>query len=596
MAYDDNEENPPVGFERDPESDDIQDGTWIYADGSRKYGSGDPDLAKSLLAKSAGMATGNPAVMDMDALDSRPKTAPLTDEEKAPLQASPDEIQALGGADPEPAPIPAAQTPAMPAAPALAPPPSPGGRLPLKGVKDTTSEHAEQNAQSSQSVSRTGSAQDRGEFEQQQHDIARGYDAQSAAADKSAATKVAALQNHRNLVAQMGADKEVATAAAQASADTRKQQVIKKFQEIDSRKTDINQLWKDKGALGTALGLLGVGLRSLTATKFGGPNTALQAIQEQKRQAIQAQLEDRNSELRGLERELGSIEAAQPVLEARMNDALNKRLDAMTIDEKSADVLANKDQMQAQLQTQKAEKLAEGAKAYHGTLAQQQSMQAGQTQSQGAEQSVDRERPTGAGTKPMTPKELAETDKMWEEQGKTPEERAILWQKNGYAPPTGKTAAELKREGKDGEGDKRSEDQGKIAGVQAASDNYARAMGGVQDKDGRWVKDTTGTVSPKSAAEVKAAKTALRTALRLSGYDEKAAETATPEAGNPALDLVPFGFLFNSDATQEDQFAQLNSANAALNPRLNPADRAASTSTERGAVKGKKVGNMAQAR
>ena len=49
--FDDDEENPPIGFEQDPESDDIGDGTWIYADGSKKYAAGDPAMAKELMAK-----------------------------------------------------------------------------------------------------------------------------------------------------------------------------------------------------------------------------------------------------------------------------------------------------------------------------------------------------------------------------------------------------------------------------------------------------------------------------------------------------------------------------------------------------------------
>ena len=222
---------------------------------------------------------------------------------------------------------------------------------------------------------------------------------------------------------QMAADKEAVTAAAQASGEARKQQVIKKYQEVDSRKTDMNGLWKDKGALGTTLGLLGVALRSLNATKFGGPNTALQSIQEQKRQNIDAQMADRTSELRGLERELGSIEAAAPMLEARMNDALSKRLDAMMVDEKSATALANAKQLKAGFETEKAAKMAESAKAYYGTLATQQARQTATGQTQGTE--MGRSRLSGAGVggegKGRDPLEDAkrglELDKMYEERG-----------------------------------------------------------------------------------------------------------------------------------------------------------------------------------
>ncbi len=603
MAQD--EENPPVGFEHapdfDPEHDEVQDGYWTYADGSRHYGSGDPQLAQQLLSKGAGLAgspTGDATDQAFLASNSAPEAtepAGIGSTEDAFQQAK-DASQRRAPDAPAPPPVPAAQPAAVPPPPVPPPPPmlgagQSGSRLPVKSLKDTASEKNEQSAQSSESSSRTGSAQDKAEFQQQQGDIANAYGAQEKAQDTGAAAVVAAQNQRRDALAQMGADKEAVTAGAQGSAEIRKQQVIKKYQEVDSRKTDMNGLWKDKGALGTTLGLLGVALRSLTATKFNGPNTALQAIQEQKRQNIQAQMEDRNSELRGLERELGSIEAAAPMLEARMNDALSKRIDAMTVNEKSATVLANAAQMKTQLETEKASKMAESAKTYAGTLAQQQSMQSGQTASQGRETAVDRENPKGAGTKPMTPKELAETDKAWEEQGVPAEQRAQLWKKNGYAPPTGPTAAELKREGKDSEGEKRTDEQGKIAGMQAASANYARALGGVQDKDGHWTRGG----EPQSDAEIKAARTALRVALHLSGYDEKSAETATPEAGgfgDKVLNWAPLPFVrrFANTTDPEDQFAQLNAAEQALTPRLSPTDR--TVTNERGLVKGKKVGNM----
>ena len=49
-VYDDDEENPPIGFEQDPESDDIGDGYWTYADVSRKYAAGDAEDAKKLMS------------------------------------------------------------------------------------------------------------------------------------------------------------------------------------------------------------------------------------------------------------------------------------------------------------------------------------------------------------------------------------------------------------------------------------------------------------------------------------------------------------------------------------------------------------------
>lgn len=578
-VYDDDEENPPIGFEQDPEDDEIGHGTWIYSDGSRKYGKGDPKEAQEL-SKSPETAAPSP-VMDFDALDEpgpgRPNTAPLTAEERSPLEASPEDVQALGGAAPETPeqPTPLSPQPAAPAQAPLSAPALPGARGPARYTDKAESTEGSSESQSSQSsISRTGSAQDQGEFNAQQANIAQGYDTQGQAADQGANSVVAAQQQRKNALMQMAADKEAVTAAAQASSEARKAAVIKKYQEVDSRKTDINQLWKDKGALGTTLGLLGVALRSLNATKFGGPNTALQSIQMQKQQAIQAQLDDRNSELRGLERELGSIEAAAPMLEARMNDALSKRLDAMMVDEKSATVLANAKTMKASFETEKASKMAESAKAYYGTLAQQQSQGTQLGRTQGTSMSRDRVSGAGiggAGPKRMTPKELAEADQAWEEQGVGPVERAKLWQQNGYAPPTGKTAAEYKRDKDDkGEDGKRNEDQGKVAGVQESGGAYARSLGFVRDGDTWKPGGKKGT-----SEEQEAARDAYRSSLRAGGYDEKAAKAATPEESSKLLDAVPFGFLFNSDTTPEEQAARLNATERAFHPRLNPADRVA---------------------
>ena len=67
-------------------------------------------------------------------------------------------------------------------------------------------------------------------------------------------------------------------------------------------------------------------------------------------------------------------------------------------------------------------------------------------------ETLGRERVSGAGVggeggpKRMTPREIAEADQAWEEQGVPQEERARLWRENGYEAPSGKTAAEYKRE------------------------------------------------------------------------------------------------------------------------------------------------------
>lgn len=599
-VFDEDEHNPAVFFEHDPDEDDLNVGYWTRKDGSRVYGPGDMQTVKALHAQGkakldeAGSALAggdhasapSPPATRGDAASAASNLAGAGPESldqqflNSTTGAEQDEKnEAIGGSQPAPPqPSPAAPVPAQPQAQPLPAPQLPGAaRGPARytdSAKNSESQSLTSGAQSS--VARTGSAQDKGEFEQQQGAIEQGYQRQEQAQEQGAQSVVDAQQERKRALMQMAVDRETATAAAQASNEARKQAVIKKYQEVDSRKTDMNGLWKDKGALGTSLGLLGVALRSLNSTKFGGPNTALQSIQEQKRQNLQAQMEDRNSELRGLERELGSIEAAAPMLEARMNDALIKRIDAMTLDEKSATVLANAKTMKAQLETESAAKKAESAKAYYGTLATQQAVNSQQTNQQQTD--VERQRLSGAGVadkggpKRMTPKELAETDQAWEEQGVPPEQRALLWRQNGYSPPTGKTAAEYKRESQGSESDKRNEDQGKMASVQEASGNYARALGGVR-KDGQWVKGGT----PASDEEQEAAREALRVALHGAGYDEKAAKGATPETpgfANNLLYFVPFGHALASDITPEKQFANLNAAESALRPRLNEKDRA----------------------
>jgi len=174
-----------------------------------------------------------------------------------------------------------------------------------------------------------------------------------------------------------------------------------------------------------------------------------------------------------------------------MNDALSKRLDAMTVDEKSATVLANAKTMKAQLETEKASKLAESAKAYYGTLAQQQSqgIQAGRTQGT----SLSRDRLSGAGIggegqKRLTLEQVAEADAKYEAQGASPEQRQALWRANGYDPPGGKTAAEYKRD-KDAseEEGKRSAEEAKAQAAADSLSSFYQEAGLVRDpKSGEW--------------------------------------------------------------------------------------------------------------
>lgn len=561
--FDDDEEDPPIYFEQDPESDDITHGYWTGASGQRRYGQGDLADVRRLEAEGK-VSTGK------DVKPGMPATNPLTEEERASVTSAttptPEELQALGGASPEAAesPRPAGQmapeapAPASPAAPAqqqpLATPALPGARGPAR-YTDTAGSSASrsESLNSNTSVARTGSAQDKGEFQQQQGDIAQSYDRQGQAQDEGSARVAGAIQNRRAQIMQMAQDKEAATSAVMAQRDARANQVKTKIVEVSARKTDHNKIWKDKGALGTTLGLLGVALRSLTATKFGGPNTALQSIQEQKKQNLQAQMEDRDSELRGLEKELGSLDAAVPVFEARMNDALSKRIDAMMLDEKSATVIANAKTMKGQLETEKAQKLAEGARAYAGTLATQESQGRQQSAQEGVEQG--RSRLSGAGVgdtgaKGKSPQELyadlLELDKKEEERGVPREDRARKWQAYGFKPPAGESAPEMtNREQKEKvarEEEAMNEDQSKAESGMAMLHEQAEKSGLKRDqKTGKWTEPggIEGTIVP--------------------GWSEGIGETfgqSTPIRDSRELAQEAFGRLVSGGAIQKDEEAR----------------------------------------
>jgi len=253
--------------------------------------------------------------------------------------------------------------------------------------QDTQGESAQQtqSLNTGATVSRTGSAVPEEQFLASQAALGGAYDRAIEGADDSRFGEAGALLNRQAQLEQMGRDRETAAAAAQAQNTARKQAVQKKIGEVSARPTDVNKIWKDKGPLGTILGAIGVFLGGVSAYTTGRENSALRAIQEQKKQAIDAQLEDRNSELRGLERELGSLDAAVPVFEARMNQAIQYRLDAQLAGEKSQTVLNNGRQLKSQLEIEKQAKLRDGAQAYYGTLAEQQSRSAAQQATEGTQ-------------------------------------------------------------------------------------------------------------------------------------------------------------------------------------------------------------------
>jgi hypothetical protein len=292
-----------------------------------------------------------------------------------------------------------------------------------------------------------------------------------------------------------------------AQRDARAKAVATKMQEIGSRPVDINRTWKDRGTLGTMMGLLGVALRSRHATKFGGPNTAMQYLEAERDKDIQAQMGDRDSELRSLERELGSLDAARPMLEARMAEAMAKRVQALMQDEKDATTLANGRQIAGNYMRERETKLGETARAYYGNIARNEAINAQQTGTRtiGSEMS-DTVGPEGAGSGSgrLTLRELAEQDQALEEQGWSAEQRAEVWHRNGYDPPTDKTAAQYKREQTDAESEaKRSEAEGKAQAARDALDGFYNGAGLIRDaKTGRWKPNDQGVVPPGFAESI----------------------------------------------------------------------------------------------
>lgn len=263
------------------------------------------------------------------------------------------------------------------------------GQLPMSEQQENaTQSGSNQNTESlntGASVQRTGSAMPEEQFQASQGALGSAYDRAIQTADDNRYSEAAAQANREHQLAQMARDREVTTAAAQAHQDQRRTAVSKKISEVTSRPTDVNKIWKDKGALGTVLGAIGVFLGGVSAYTMGRENSALKAIQEQKQQALRAQMDDRDSELHGLERELGSLDAAVPIYEARMNQAIGMRLDSQLAGEKSQAALRNGAQLKNQLEIERQQKLKEGAQAYYGTLAQQESRAASQQATAGTQ-------------------------------------------------------------------------------------------------------------------------------------------------------------------------------------------------------------------
>lgn len=508
--YDSDEEDPPVGFEQDPDSDDIGDGWFTYSDGRREYSYSPQEAQRldregkaKLLSDAGAKLAGEDGSRKPVAAPEKPATREDSQRAAASLAgegASEDErfLRSETGAEQEDRV--AAEAPQVaPSQPPLEAPKMPGARGPAR-YTDTSgmsqSRGASQSASSSESVTR--SAMPKEEFDRFQRESSEAYDRMVDTVDQNSRQEALQLRERAEQMMQAGRDREAAVAGAQAQRDQRAMQTVTKMKEVGARPIDNDKIWKDKGVFGTLMGFLGVAAGSAYATKHGGPNTALQTINEQRQQAIKSQMEDRDSELRTLEKELGSLDAAVPVLEARMNKALEEQVQANLVGEKSQMALRNGRDLIAKLQAERVKLMGDAAKAYHGTLAKQQSMGSQLTEQQSVEQGQSRVSGAGIGegpagkTQAQVYDELLERDKKMEERGVPKEERAKMWAGHGFQAPSGESApARTDREQREKiERDEAAftEAEGKAESAYQSFGQYGEAFGLTRDpKTGKLV-------------------------------------------------------------------------------------------------------------
>jgi len=391
--YDDEEEDLPVAFEQDEDSDDFGDGIFIKADGSRIYGS-DPELAGEL--EQAGKATlpeppdERTAAIDEATGETRSDTpAYLTDD-----PAMPDQFPDM--AEPEPEPEPAAAAPLPPATPepprAQLPALPPGGRLPVAGM--TRSGTAESSSSESSGSTRNRSAMPQDVYDTQRQRLGETTAASVRTQQESDAETQRYYADVMRQNAVAGAAEEARVAAAQAQNAKRQQAVLAKQKEISERKEDP---FKDSGIGGRLMAGFAVFLGGISSGMLGGPNQALQAVQDNRREAIEAQRGQKNSELHALERELGSLEAAVPALEARMTRKHARDAEAALAGERSMQARQKGAQYIAALNAEAAAKESEMAKAYYGTIAEQQAQQASSSMGSAVGETAARPVAVGAG-------------------------------------------------------------------------------------------------------------------------------------------------------------------------------------------------------
>lgn len=445
-------ENTPNAFEQDPESDTFGEGYYTRPNGERVYGY-DPTLARKLQGEGKATAEGR-----------------IGAGSKAPEKETADLRIGPGTADPELEQLQREGPKATSGAPPLAAPqpqvPSAISRMPLAGA---TVQRGASGTESSQSQT-TRSALPEEEFQRQQQQTSELYeDAQS----RGMRSRYDLAQGHQQRADTMRAEaqsREAAAAAAIAQQEQRKQEVARRITAVSQRPVDQGKIWKDKGVFGSIGALAGIYMNTYATTMLGTEPTIAKEFDRAKAQNIQDQLADKNSELRTLERELGSLDAAMPVFEARMNDAIAERTKALLVDEKHDEAIAAGQDLISKLEIEKQQKLQEAAKAYYGTVAQSQA-QSATTSLETSEKRV----PQGTGSGAASMEKALKLRKMMEENGYSREETDEAMRKMGFMAPGGESSIEFERRAK-------AQGDGKVTEVEAKAEAAIDTLKQYEDK------------------------------------------------------------------------------------------------------------------
>ncbi|HKO93453.1 MAG TPA: hypothetical protein VJU61_20005 [Polyangiaceae bacterium] len=545
--FDEEEQDPPVAFEQDPDSDDIGDGYFVYADGRKEYKSSyDEAMRLNREGKASGVDVSGQSAPEPEpvtpigleppeeekgrgatATGQRFETALDANEEArfqewkrryAPNDSGADyDLRGAfkAGVEPDPENGHWPDTWKKPNHPTfsdqsqyarLAPSKAgswrgetyvPPKQLPLKDrslrVDMQDQQSQTQSGGQSSSVQRTGSAVPREEFEANRDRVQQSYGNQVQDQQVRDMETGNFYADRRRQLMQDAMDAEAKVTAAQAQNAQRQQAAQQKYQEIAARKEDPFE--GDGGIIGTIMAGIAVYLGGISSGMLGGPNQAMEAVQDNRKAAIAAQRDQKDSMLRQLERELGSLEAAVPALEAKMNRAAAMKTEAFLADEKSLESRQKGAQFISALRTEAALKDQEALKNYYGNIAQSQAQQQQTTATVGTSTATSEgeSRAVGAGLKgPGRPtfKQVLETAQEMEGRGYKPEQIAKYIQEQGYEPQTGESDTEFKRRSdlaKDKAAQDKSDDHEKkaLASEQAVKNFYEKA--GLKLVDGEWV-------------------------------------------------------------------------------------------------------------